>query len=88
MPLKGLLSSSGGSGFFRGGRDAASALSDDEKLAMLDELEQSGLGWFWACNADGNLTYLSAAIADRIDVPLDQLLGKPLASVFVPQHGE
>ncbi|MEL7447337.1 MAG: EAL domain-containing protein, partial [Pseudomonadota bacterium] len=37
---------------------------------------------------DGNLTYLSAAIAERVDVPLEEMLGKPLASVFVPQHGE
>jgi len=58
-------------------------MSDGEKLAMLDELEQSGLGWFWACDTDGNLTYLSAAISERIDVPLADLLGKPLASVFV-----
>ncbi|MEP3422182.1 MAG: EAL domain-containing protein [Erythrobacter sp.] len=62
---------------------AASALSDGEKLAMLDELEQSGLGWFWASDRQGNLTYLSSAIADRIGVPLSDLLGQPLGSVFV-----
>ncbi|TRD12852.1 EAL domain-containing protein [Erythrobacter insulae] len=51
---------------------------------MLDELEQSGLGWFWATDADGNISYLSAAIADRLEIPLGDLLGKPLASVFSP----
>jgi len=79
MPLKGFLSSKSG----LGSRGAASAMSDSDKLAMLDELEQSGLGWFWACDRAGNLTYLSAAIAERIDVPLADLLGQPLASVFV-----
>ena len=79
MPLKGFLSSKSSSG----SRGAASAMSDGDKLAMLDELEQSGLGWFWACDRAGNLTYLSAAIAERIDVPLADLLGQPLASVFV-----
>ncbi len=78
MPLKGFLSKSGS----RSGR-AASALSDGEKLAMLNELEQSGLGWFWASDASGNLTYISSAIADRIEVPLSEILGQPLASVFV-----
>ena len=58
-------------------------LSDSEKLAMLDALEHSGLGWFWASDPKGNLTYLSAAIADRLDIPLKDLLGQPLASVFV-----
>ncbi len=79
MPLKGFLSSK------RAPRSetAPSAMSDGEKLAMLDELEQSGLGWFWASDKNGNLTYLSATIADRIDLPLADLLGRPLASVFV-----
>ncbi|MEM6267773.1 MAG: diguanylate cyclase, partial [Pseudomonadota bacterium] len=89
VPFKGLLSSKPGSGLGRGrGGDAASALSDREKLAMLDQLEQSGLGWFWASDADGNLTYLSAAIAERIDVPLSELLGQPLATIFAPTDRE
>ncbi|MDJ0643078.1 MAG: diguanylate cyclase, partial [Erythrobacter sp.] len=83
------MSSRSGSGLLQGRRgDAASALSDSEKLAMLDQLEQSGLGWFWASDADGNLTYLSAAIAERLDLPLSDLLGQPLASVFSPLEGE
>ncbi len=89
MPLKGLLSSRNGSGLLQGRRgNAASALSDGEKLAMLDQLEQSGLGWFWASDAEGNLTYLSAAIAERLDLPLSDLLGHPLASAFSPLEGE
>jgi diguanylate cyclase (GGDEF)-like protein len=82
MSLKGLLSSRGGGGL-RGARGkVASALSDGERLAMLDELEQSGLGWFWASDAGGNLTYLSGAIAARLDVPVGDLLGQPLATIF------
>lgn len=49
---------------------------------MLNELEQSGLGWFWACDTDGNLTYLSPAIADRLDMPMSEIIGQPLSSVF------
>ena len=79
MPLKGFLSKS----VSKAGR-FASTLSDGEKLAMLDELEQSGLGWFWASDKEGNLTYLSAAIAQRLDVPLSDILGKPLTAVFEP----
>lgn len=80
MPLKGFLSSISGVG----SRGAASKLSDGEKLAMLDDLEQSGLGWFWACDQKGNLTYLSATIADRLNLPLEEIIGQPLSSVFVP----
>ncbi|KEO91649.1 diguanylate cyclase [Erythrobacter longus] len=67
-----------------GSRGAVSRLSDGEKLAMLDDLEQSGLGWFWASDPQGNLTYLSATIADRLNVPLEEIIGQPLSSVFVP----
>ncbi|WP_298466935.1 EAL domain-containing protein [uncultured Erythrobacter sp.] len=63
-------------------------MSDGEKIAMLDQLEQSGLGWFWASDADGNLTYLSAAIAERLDVPLDELIGQLLSTTFAPIEGE
>lgn len=84
MPLKGFLSSRGGARSHR----AASVLSDSEKLAMLDELEQSGLGWFWACDKRGNLTYLSSTIAERIEMPLSDLLGQPLTSVFVSADRE
>ena len=89
MPFKGLLSKkdSGGSRQRRGG-SAASVLSDSEKLTMLDELEQSGLGWFWASDPQGNLTYLSAAIAERLEIDLSELLGQPLASIFEPVEGD
>jgi len=70
------------------GNDTASILSDDEKLAMLEDLERSGLGWFWASDADGNLTYLSGIIAERIDLPLSELLGKPLSKTFVSADRE
>jgi diguanylate cyclase (GGDEF)-like protein len=79
MSLKGLLSPRSGRS---GPLGPVSALTDGERLAMLDELEQSGLGWFWASDAAGNLTYLSAAIAARLDLPLDALVGQPLASIF------
>ncbi len=82
MSLKGLLLSRGSAASRYQRATVASALSDGERLAMLDELEQSGLGWFWASDAKGNLTYLSGAIAARLDLPLGDLLGQSLASIF------
>ncbi len=55
---------------------------------MLDELEKSGLGWFWASDAEGKLTYISAAIAERLDVPLADLLGQPLTGIFTAAERE
>jgi len=93
MSLKGLLSSRNS--------DAAravpaapahaavvSALSDADRLAMLDQLEQSGLGWFWASDAKGHLNYLSPAIAARLDLSLDDLLGQPVTAIFTAADRE
>ena len=55
---------------------------------MLDELEKSGLGWFWASDAEGRLTYISAAIAERLEVPLEELLGQPLTTIFAAAERE
>ena len=92
MSLKGLLSGGNKSGWLSGRSGAsdggASFMSDDDKLAMLDELERSGLGWFWSTDADGNVTYLSEAIADRIEVPVEDLVGHPLPTVFSAQGGD
>jgi diguanylate cyclase (GGDEF)-like protein/PAS domain S-box-containing protein len=92
VSLKRLLSGSTNGGLFSGRSGApvtgANSLSDDEKLAMLEDLERTGLGWFWASDSSGNLTYLSEAIAERIDFPIEALLGKPLASVFEVVGGD
>jgi len=66
---------------------SAEVLSEMDKLSMLAELERTGLGWFWATDAEGQLTYLSAAIAERLDVPMEQILGKPLQAVFKALEG-
>jgi diguanylate cyclase (GGDEF)-like protein len=88
MSVKGRLSSRSG-GAPRGGPFvAACALSDSERLAMLDDLEESGLGWFWASDAKGHLTYLSAAIATRLDLPLAELVGKPVTAIFAAAERE
>ena len=63
-------------------------MSDSEKVAMLDQLEESGLGWFWSTDAEGRLTYLSSAIAERLEIPLEELLGHPLAKLFDPATNE
>jgi diguanylate cyclase (GGDEF)-like protein len=88
MSLKGLLSSRNPAAARGGAPVAGSALSDSERLAMLDDLEQSGLGWFWASNANGQLTYLSGAIATRLDLPLGELIGQPLTTIFAAAERE
>lgn len=68
--------------------DNGAPLQQSERLTLLDEVERSGLGWFWASDAKGHLTYLSAALAERIGKPLEDLLGQPMATLFVPTDRE
>lgn len=100
MPLKGLLTGGNGGvlaaiGVGRKQQAApfdatggAGSIADAEKLTMLDELERSGLGWFWATDPSGKLTYISEAIAERIDIPLEDIIGQPPQSVFDSKEGE
>ena len=83
MPFKALFSGGKKAGAQPAADDMrAGLLTDTDKLEMLSELESSGLGWFWSTDAEGRITYLSAAIADRLEVPMEQVLGKPLQAVF------
>ena len=88
MPFKGLLSSVSGKAATARRNVAAEVLSDAEKIAMLDQLEEAGLGWFWATDVEGRLTYLSSALAQRIEIPLEDLIGQPFAKLFDPATNE
>jgi diguanylate cyclase (GGDEF)-like protein len=63
---------------------ASVILATDAKrrLELLDDFEQAAVGWLWATDADGRLIYISQSAVERLNVPLDQLLGRPLISLF------
>ncbi|MEM9085974.1 MAG: EAL domain-containing protein [Pseudomonadota bacterium] len=88
MRLKGLLSSGSERAAKRRRKAARQALTDAEKVNMLDQLEESGLGWFWASDAEGHLTYLSPALAECLELPLEDLIGHSLATLFDPATNE
>ena len=59
------------------------------RLALLDNFEDSGLGWFWATDAQGRLTYLTGHAAQHLEADIDDVLGRSLSSLFIPdQHDE
>ncbi len=80
MPLKSLLSNATGSSR----KAAQSGMSDEEKLAMLAELEESGLGWFWSTDTNGQIVYLSDAFAQQLGLESADYIGRPLQEVFTP----
>ena len=65
--------------------DAAPAVAahDSHQLtALLRDYEKSGLGWFWSSDAEGRVTYVSQCVADALNVPCAELIGRPLISLF------
>ena len=52
------------------------------RLRVMDDIEQAGIGWIWASNADGELIYLTQAAADAVGRPVDELIGARLVDLF------
>ena len=62
---------------------ATAAPSDARKVAALfAAYEDSALGWFWATDAEGRLTYLSPQIAEHLGEGGADALGQHFASLF------
>ncbi|MCK0128168.1 EAL domain-containing protein [Erythrobacter sp. F6033] len=58
--------------------------SDVERRAgLLDSLEKSDLGWFWASDRAGRLIYLSGPAAERISESTESLLGTKISELFL-----
>ena len=79
-------------GFLKSARDQAtqanapssvgSAIARPDRAAVLSEVEQLGVGMFWATDAQGRLTFLSQRALQDIGPEGDNLIGQPLAQVF------
>ncbi len=90
MAIRGSSASGDGSGHAAGGLIARfsgraatnSAHSGSRAEKLLESYEASGQGWFWATDRDGNLAYISSAIAAKLGRDTTELLGAPLASLF------
>ena len=54
---------------------------------LLQSLENSDLGWFWASDATGKLIYISEPAAQRIGKPADEIIGKQMTEVFLAVEG-
>jgi diguanylate cyclase (GGDEF)-like protein len=60
----------------------AGGFDREQKLAIVEELERSGAGWFWATDAEGRATYLSPSLVEAMRVPEAELIGQPMQTLF------
>ena len=63
-------------------------VGDAERLALLDQFEESELGWFWATDVEGKLSYMSASAAHRLGLEPAQMIGTPLTTLFLPDAAD
>jgi diguanylate cyclase (GGDEF)-like protein/PAS domain S-box-containing protein len=59
---------------------------NSEALLILKNHEESGQGWFWATNAEGELTYLTDSISHVLGANAESLIGTSFSNLFT--HGE
>ena len=52
------------------------------RLEVLDDFEQAGIGWLWATDAAARLIYISENAAEKLNRSIEELLAKPLISLF------
>ena len=64
-----------------------SSISAADKLALVEELERAGTGWFWSIDAANRFTYVSDGIVERLGGERERVLGKDLPAVFGPLEG-
>jgi diguanylate cyclase (GGDEF)-like protein len=69
-------------------RVANSALDVREAVTLLRNYEETGQGWFWSTDAEGNIRYLSDSVADRLGMSAAPF-GEAFTALFAPpERGE
>lgn len=68
--------------------DARAAAEKDEHSRLLQNYEAMGLGWFWATDAEGQITYISESVATMLAGDPDGLAGRDLLSLFKSVNSE
>ncbi len=52
------------------------------RLEVLDDFEGAGIGWLWATDPEARLIYISENAAEKLGRSIEELLAKPLLSLF------
>ena len=86
--------------FFKGRKSATAAdgdgryvpvapeFSGSDKLAIVEQLESSGVACFWATDVRGVLTYLSPAVHQKLGRKGDKAFSDPLQHLLQPVPGD
>jgi diguanylate cyclase (GGDEF)-like protein len=83
--MRGLFKSGGS-----GKAVAEGVLGEDalRRLALFEDFESAGIGWFWASDAEGQFIYISETAAAAIDKAATDIAGMAVGSLFIPDQDE
>ncbi len=87
MAMRGMLRTLGIGNAAARAVEPAVRIDDKQRLAMLDAFEEEDIGWFWATDAEGHISYLSSSAIRRFG-PQRDVLGQPLGAVVEVVHNE
>ena len=59
-----------------------------EAVLLLQDYEASGLGWFWASDSHGQITYISDCVARLLGKDRSAIIGQPMQSLFILERDE
>ncbi len=59
-----------------------------EAVLLLHDYEASGLGWFWASDGEGRITYVSNCVAELLGKERGALIGQPIQSLFILERDD
>jgi len=52
------------------------------RLEVLDDFEKAGFSWLWATDSEGRLIYISHSAAEKLKLPIEELLARPIVDLF------
>ena len=93
MAMRGILRGLGGKGSSGDGASAAHVqpigMGDHHRrLQLLDDFESTGIAWFWATDDQNRLIYLSPSASQAFGITHEELIGRPLSSLFVLEQDD
>ncbi|MEQ1497976.1 MAG: EAL domain-containing protein [Novosphingobium sp.] len=59
-----------------------------QAVLLLRDYESSGLGWFWASDNEGRISYVSDCVAECLGRPRAEIIGNPVQSLFILERDE
>ncbi|NNC58544.1 MAG: EAL domain-containing protein [Erythrobacter sp.] len=65
-----------------GGADVIGVNDTKRRLEVLGDIEQAGIGWILASDAEGRLIYLTEGACAKLGRDREELLGKPITELF------